>query len=118
MKNSDRILAGALTYSGTLPLVASVVLAFAPIAGIDGNAMARTYAAIILSFLCGIHWAIFLFFSEKCPRNLLIRSNAVALLSWCSLLLVHQTTALILQALCFLGLFVLALILQRKIPAT
>jgi len=113
MKNSDQILAGTLTYSGTLPLAACVVLMFAPIAGMDGNAMARTYAAIILSFLCGIHWAVFLFFSEKCPRNLLISSNVVALLSWYSLLLADQTTALVLQAFCFLGLLALDLQLRN-----
>lgn len=106
-------LAGILTYSGTLPLLACVALVFAPIAGVDGNAIARTYAAIILSFLCGIQWAVYLFFPEKCPRNLLISSNAVALLSWCSLLLFHQTTALVLQAFCFLGLFALDYLLRN-----
>lgn len=113
MKNSDRILASALTYSGTLPLVVSIALAFAPIAGIDGNSMARAYAAVILSFLCGIHWAIFLFFAEKCPHPLLITSNAVALLAWASLLVTHHAMALTLQAMCFLVLFALDFRLRR-----
>ena len=53
-----------LTYSGTLPLVACVVLIFAPIASVDVSFVTRAYAAVILSFLCGIHWAAFLFFAE------------------------------------------------------
>lgn len=113
MTKSDMTLAGILTYSGTLPLLACVALVFVPIVGIDGNAIARTYAAIILSFLCGIHWAVYLFFPEKCRRNLLITSNAVALLSWCSLLLTNQTAALVLQATCFLGVFALDVELHR-----
>ncbi len=100
-------LAQYLTYSGTLPLVACVVLIFAPVTGIDNNLMAKTYSAIILSFLCGIHWAAFLFFAEKCPRHLLITSNVVALLAWCSLLVSYHQIAFIFQALCFLFLLML-----------
>ena len=107
MKKSDINLASILTYSGTLPLVACVVLIFAPIAGVDGNLVAKTYGAVILSFLCGIHWAAFLFFAEKCPHQLLITSNVLALLAWCSLLATHQRMALALQAMCFLILFAL-----------
>lgn len=113
MKNSDRNLASILTYSGTLPLVACVVLIFAPIASVDVSFVTRAYAAVILSFLCGIHWAIFLFFSEKCPLNLLITSNAVALLAWASLLGTHPSMAISLQALCFLTLFALDFKLYR-----
>ena len=107
MNNKDRTLASILTYSGTLPFVACVALVFAPIAGVDGNVVARAYAAVILSFLCGIHWALFLFFSEKCPNNLLITSNGFALLAWGSLLGQDHETAFALQCLCFLALFYL-----------
>ncbi len=107
MKIRDRQLAGILTYSGTLPLVGCVVLLFAPIAGVDGKLVAIAYAAVILSFLCGIHWALFLFFSEKCPNNLLITSNMVALLAWASLLVTDHELALAFQGLCFLALFAL-----------
>lgn len=113
MKKSDVNLARILTYSGTLPLVACVVLIFAPIAGVDGNLLAKTYGAVILSFLCGIHWAVFLFFAEKCPHQLLISSNVLALLAWCSLLGIDQRIAFALQALCFLILFVLDFRLHR-----
>ena len=100
-------LAKILTYSGTLPLVACVALIFSPIVGVDNYMLATTYSAIILSFLCGTHWAIFLFFAEKCPNNLLITSNVVALLAWCSLLVTYQGISFIFQALCFLFLLML-----------
>lgn len=107
MKNIDIKLAKILTYSGTLPLIVCVVLIFFPIVGIDGSILAKTYGAIILSFLCGMHWASFLFFSEKCPYNLLVTSNIVALLAWCSLLITYQEITFISQALCFLFLLTL-----------
>jgi hypothetical protein len=112
MKQSQITLANVLTYSGTLPLIASAVCICFPINGVDSSLIARTYGAIIISFLCGIHWAVYLFFAEKCPRNLLITSNVVALLAWASLLATHQLLAIILQALCFLYLLTLDLKLR------
>ena len=107
-----RLLANILTYSGTLPLIASVVTHYFPSTGWDSTFIAITYAAIIISFLCGIHWAVYLFFAEKCPRNLLITSNVVALLTWASLLATHQSIVIVLQALCFLYLLTLDLKLR------
>ena len=103
--NRNQSLAKILTYSGTLPLVASVVAIYFHIAGHDSTLIARTYSAIIISFLCGIHWAVYLFFADKCPRNLLITSNVVALLAWVSLLLPYPRIEMLLQALCFVYLF-------------
>lgn len=100
-------LAKILTYSGTLPLIVCLVLIFSPIAGVDSHRVAVTYSAIILSFLCGLHWATFLFFAEKCPHNLLVTSNVVALLAWCSLFVAYREITLIFQALCFLFLLML-----------
>ncbi len=80
--------------------------------GFDSNLIAKTYAAIIISFLCGIHWAAHLFFAEKCPRNLLLTSNAVALLAWSSLLIPNQQIATLLQVLCFVYLLILDLKLR------
>jgi hypothetical protein len=111
MKKTEITLAKILTYSGTLPLVVCAGLMFAPIAGVDANVLAKTYGAIILSFLCGIHWALFLFFSEKCPHPLLITSNVLAILAWCSLLGTHHNMAFALQALCF----VIVLALDAKL---
>ena len=76
-----------LTYAGTLPLIiAAVELVVGRLQPGDILWMASTYSAIIISLLAGIHWACYLFFSERCPRNLLLTSNALALLAWFSLL--------------------------------
>jgi len=114
MKQRQITLAKILTYSGTLPLIASVLSIYFPLAGFDSALIATSYAAIIISFLCGIHWAVYLFFSEKCPRNLLITSNVVALLAWTSLLATHQPIVIVLQALCFLYLLTLDLKLRDE----
>jgi hypothetical protein len=107
MKQSNAKLAKALTYSGTLPLVASAICSYFPVQGFDSALIARTYSAIIISFLCGIHWASYLFFSDKSPRNLLITSNAIALLAWGLLVLAQQPLATLLHVLCFLYLLLL-----------
>lgn len=112
MKNSNIMRAKILTYSGTLPLVASAIGIYFSANGFDSALIARTYAAIIISFLCGIHWAVYLFLAEKCPRNLLITSNVIALLAWASLLATHQSIAIVLQTLCFLYLLTLDLKLR------
>jgi hypothetical protein len=117
MKQFDIILANTLTYSGTLPLIGSAIILYFPVAGLDGAFIASTYSAIIISFLCGIHWAAYLFFADRCPRNLLITSNVVALLAWGSLLAanqlaigqltINQVGTTLLQILCFLYLLAL-----------
>jgi hypothetical protein len=112
MKQLDITVANTLTYSGTLPLIGSVILLYfptmiapaLPMAGLDGAVIASTYSAVIISFLCGIHWAAYLFFADRSPRNLLIISNIVALLAWVSLLLANQLAAALLQAACFVFL--------------
>ncbi|MDO9520309.1 MAG: DUF3429 domain-containing protein [Pseudohongiella sp.] len=116
MKKFDITVANILTYCGTLPLIGSVIILFfpmaVPMAGLDGAFIASTYSAVIISFLCGIHWAAYLFFAEKCPRNLLISSNVVALLAWVSLLTSNQLTTTLIQVLCFLYLLALDLKLR------
>ena len=113
MKLSTIQLAKLLTYSGTLPLIACVVLLIVPMPGFDSHFIANTYSAIIISFLCGIHWVVYLFFAEKCPHNLLLTSNGVALLAWSSLLTTQNELALLIQIVCFLYLFTLDFKLQK-----
>lgn len=103
-----------LTYAGTLPLViAAVEMVAGRIPSDDAAWIASTYSAIILSFLAGIHWACYLFFAQACPRNLLITSNAVALLAWLSLLAQHQPWSVLLQIFCFLYMLALDYKLQH-----
>ena len=112
MNNTNRLLANSLTYSGTLPLIAAAACVYFSVRYFDSALIAITYSAMIISFLCGIHWAVYLFFAEKCPRNLLMTSNGVALVAWSSLLITHQSIAIALQAVCFLYLLTLDLKLR------
>ena len=107
MKENHIKLTKILTYSGTLPLIGSLLLTQFPLSVVDTKLVASTYSAIIISFLCGIHWAVYLFFAEECPSNLLLTSNAVALLAWGSLLLEPQLLSKALQVFCFLSLLAL-----------
>lgn len=100
-------LAQALAYAGTLPLVAAVIAAYFKVDAIDPLVVVRMYTAVIIAFLSGIHWACYIFFSNKCPRNLLITSNVSTLFAWASLMFVDVKWALVLQSLCFLYLLVL-----------
>jgi len=113
MKPTQQIIAQALTYAGTTPLVgAALGLVFSLLTRTDAVHIATTYSAIIIAFLSGIHWACHLFFTARCPRNLLCRSNAVALLAWLSLLAQSEHWTLLLQILCFLYLLTLDLTLR------
>ncbi len=111
MQQKNTCLAKILTYSGTMLLIACAVCAVAPsiipLADIHTFVIAKTYSAMILSFLCGIHWACYLFFAERCPRHLLLISNALALLAWLTLLVGHQSWGLSLHIFCFLYLLTL-----------
>ena len=107
MKRNAITLAKILTYSGTLPLVGAALNQYLAVIPLDNLVIARTYAAIIIAFLNGIHWAVFLFFSDKCPRNLFITSNITALLAWLALLLPHPSYSLGLLVWSFLYLLVL-----------
>ena len=107
MNKRNIILAKFLTYSGTLPIIGCAAAMLIPLESIDASFFVRSYSAVIISFLCGIHWAIYLFFSEKCPHNLLITSNAVALVAWLSLIRIHPGLSLLLQAFCFIYLLAL-----------
>jgi hypothetical protein len=112
MKQEEKKLAAILTYSGTIPLIlAALVPLFFIVDEADVNRITTTYSAIIISFLCGIHWAVFLFFSEKCPRNLFFTSNIVALIGWLSLIAAPLNVAQTLQILCFLYILVLDLMI-------
>lgn len=112
MRSHQQTCAKYLTYSGTLPLIICA-LAWHIYEPFDARFFAKCYGSVIISFLSGIHWAIYLFFFEKCPRNLLLRSNATALIAWISLLVYPLFLGFLLQILCFLYLLWLDLELER-----
>lgn len=108
MDHRQRVTAIVLTYAGTLPLIALMVGVLAGWLPVwHASRMAMLYGAAIVAFLAGIHWACHLFYAAKCPRNLLLTSNMVALLAWISLLSPLSIWPMLLQVLCFLYLLVL-----------
>lgn len=101
-------LAQVLTYAGTLPLIGCALLAWTRSApGVDAASICIAYAAVIASFISGIHWAASLFFSPRCGHLPLIVSNVIALAAWISMLLGDAVWACLLLALCFVSLLML-----------
>jgi Protein of unknown function (DUF3429) len=97
-------LAQALSFCGTLPFIGAVLLHIMPLYGLDSALIARSYGALIISFICGIHWAAFLFFADQCPRSLLLMSNVVTLLAWVPLFFHAVILSSCLHSACFIYL--------------
>lgn len=102
-------LAQGLTYAGTLPLIACAVLAWAPSLAGDSDVanvptIALAYAAVIASFIAGIHWAASLFFGARCGHLPMIASNVAALFAWSTLLLGDPRLGCLLLVPCFMSL--------------
>ncbi len=94
-------LAWTLASAGVLPFLAGL----ADLVLGDGawTAYVQVYAAVIASFICGIHWGAALLGKEARPVMLLIASNVAALLAWVAALAPASTGFFIFAAL-FLGL--------------
>jgi len=97
-------LAKQLTYSGTLPLLFCVLGYYANCKGIDFRGAAIAYALLIIAFLSGIHWAIYLSSANKCPINLFLRSNITTLLAYATYFIATPDINLSLELICFLAL--------------
>jgi len=101
------VLARMLTFAGALPFIAGILaLTLAP-----AVAMAQiwqavlAYAAVIASFVSGIHWGLFLYRGSALPLNLFISSNICALAAWVALLVAPRWVALVILIAVFAGLF-------------
>ena len=81
MIDGQRRLARALAYAGVLPPWLGLALHFAAPHAWAGFATVA-YAAIIVSFVCGMHWGVSLSAPVPPPINLLLTSNAGALFAW------------------------------------
>ncbi|MBP6534064.1 MAG: DUF3429 domain-containing protein [Arenimonas sp.] len=104
MNTNQQKLATLLTYAGLLPMVLALVNRFLHVVPIDSVFWAASYAAVIASFICGIHWAVFLFFAGRSPLNLLLTSNLICLSAWLALLIPAELPALAILMLCFISL--------------
>ncbi len=101
MAQSNQRLAQLLVYSGAIPFIACVCVSVLGWDIFDARWYGITYGAVILSFLAGIHWGVYLFLSPSCPYNLFITSNIAALLGWLSLLIFPHWGSFLLLILCF-----------------
>jgi hypothetical protein len=114
VSTKQQLLAAILTYSGTLPFLACVAAAYMALTYVDMYFVTLAYGAVILSFISGIHWGVFLFKEEQSPRNLFITSNITASLAWFTLLLYPNPLAFLIQVLSFVYLYALDYSLWKK----
>ncbi len=114
MKTNDILIAKCLTLSGTLPLVFSVILVFIPIQNLNPIEISINYGAIIITFLCGIHWATYFYNNEKIKLNLLILSNILALIAFAIFFLKDYKLAYLIEIICFSILLIFDFELKRK----
>jgi len=114
MNEKNILSARLLTYAGIIPFMLFGIAVALHASRLDYSLALFAYGAVIISFICGIHWAVFLFFSQNCSRNLLFQSNTISLLGWFSVLPVMSYLTFGLQILCFLYLLILDLELYRN----
>lgn len=86
-----------LAAAGTLPFLAG--LADVEALGQEWLGIVQVYAAVIASFIGGIHWAAALFAPEGTAARLLVISNLAALLAWLAALLSPAAGFFLLAAL-------------------
>ena len=114
MNKKNILVARLLTYSGILPFLI-FGLAVALHLGESYSRLAFfSYAAVIISFICGLHWATCLFFPDRKLGNLLLQTNFITLLAWLSIFLGQHKLSLSLQCFCFIYLLVLDGYLYRQ----
>ena len=111
---SKSSLANLLAFSGTIPFVMPIVLNALNVdvlgLGLDYQRIVFTYAAIIASFMAGIHWAFAM--QDNHSLRLFIECNVVALSAWFALLWYSPHSLLIFIA-CFVFLLAIDLRLVK-----
>lgn len=103
------------TYSGVLPFLFlpcyRLFTGNSTLFSLDVQTLLMTYAAVIVAFIAGIHWGVFLF--RQCSLNLFLHSNIIALLAWASVLWTLLWGVAIL-AFCFVYLLWIDTVLVRQ----
>tara|TARA_R110000868_G_scaffold42980_1_gene145099 strand:+ start:2774 stop:3208 length:435 start_codon:yes stop_codon:yes gene_type:complete len=108
MSRDNQRIATVLTLAGITPIW--ILLALRPLVFVDTLALAALgYGAVIASFVCGVHWGLFMARYRVMPFNLLVTSNVGALAAWAMLLLgqVSLPTGFVGLALVLAGLLAL-----------
>lgn len=93
---SKKLIATILTYAGTIPFIFIAILStFKPdVLGVSSALLLMSYGAVIVSFISGTHWSIYLL--KDIPINLFIRSNIITLFAWISVILLNTFSPFIL----------------------
>lgn len=105
MRLSHIQLAKTLTFMGALPFVGAVIAQLQGMAHYHSGYFALTYGAVIISFLGGIHWGLFLSNAQHTRLNLLVTSNLLALIAWATLFFVVPVTQYLVQIAAFIALW-------------
>jgi len=107
-----------LAFAGTLPFIVSTVIILSPLADTEwitwSNLALHSYGLVIVTFMCGIHWGLYLTNHQQCPINLLIISNTITLICWFAYLSQHATLILASQLCAFLILVTLDAYLHKR----
>lgn len=103
--NVESRLYKVLALAGALPFLASAFMAIGRIdVPVSAGLVASSYGLAIASFLCGIHWATYLYRQSEIPINLFLSSNVVVVAIWLAYLFGSLAVALGTQVVAFLVL--------------
>lgn len=102
-----------LTYLGILPFWLCTTAIVLGVEQDHAIFALRTYGAVIVSFISGIHWGVGMKDSQRKTLWLLATSNIIALLAWGSLFLYHVISAFIVLALALMALLYVDVMLYR-----
>lgn len=107
---TKELLAGRLMLMGLIPFwVLALAGILSPTAfGFDLRLPLLSYGAVIVSFIAGIHWGLYL--QQDAPMNLFIHSNIIAVVAWVAVILSSSISYLIL-----VGCFVYLLVIDRRL---
>ena len=103
--NIDSRLYKILALAGAVPFVAGAFMAMGRIDyPVPAGLVASSYGLAISSFLCGVHWATYLYRGNDIRLNLFIGSNVIVVAVWLAYLFSSLALALSVQAVALLGL--------------
>lgn len=100
-------MAKTLTFLGAIPFIGAAGAQLLGAAHYHSGYLALTYGAVIISFLCGIHWGLFLSHAHEIRLNLLVTSNLLAVIAWATLFFVIPTTQFLVQITAFIALWLI-----------
>jgi len=99
---------------GVVPLITLEIAVALHLSDVHLRLAFISYAAIIISFICGIHWAICLFFPNLNLPGLLLQSNVITHLGWLAILLDQHQLSIAVLCFCFIYMIGIDVYFYRK----